>query len=588
MEEIESGNHALEPLEEDVMVVKLEIKGKKKCLIVIVCYMTVEGEHARVENEIKYNSLKKLVEKFGDEEVLIMGDMNGHIGILNERVNANGERLLKFMDEADVENLNVTMADGKVTWRARENESAIDFVLANEGARRNIRKMVIDEEGEWDVNTDHNVLWVEFCFGKSVEKEKVESGKKRCRWRLNNADWEEFQGELDEMQWSEVRDVKEMNERLIENVRLAAERKIGVKRVVSRKRDNKPWWNVDISGARKERKRLNKVCRRLRALRIRGEEVSDEVYSNAWNEYQVKRKEVKSMIRKAVERHEKNVIEELREKGEEGQKEWYKFMRGDHRVKVTEVKELKVNDGIVSGVEEIKNAISEHWKRVGGMNEEQQNEMPLFEMEQKRLDEMDGEPDEEEIRKVCKMLKNGKAAGNDKIPYEMYKFGGRTMLEKLKELYVEIWRNEKVPESWNETRVTLLHKGGCKSKKELKNYRPIAVADTVGKIFCMVLNGRLKVNVEKSGVYGENQNGFRASRRGEDNMFVICEMVERVKKEGKRVYMAFLDIEKAYDRVDRSILWKVLERCGMSKKVINIIRSMYVNTRGALGEILNG
>ena len=32
--------------------------------------------------------------------------------------------------------------------------------------------------------------------------------------------------------------------------------------------------------------------------------------------------------------------------------------------------------------------------------------------------------------------------------------------------------------------------------------------------------------------------------------------------------------------------WKV-ERCGMSKKVINIIRSMYVNTRGkyALGEI---
>ena len=62
---------------------------------------------------------------------------------------------------------------------------------------------------------------------------------------------------------------------------------------------------------------------------------------------------------------------------------------------------------------------------------------------------------------------------------------------------------------------------GCKSKKELKNYRPIAVADTVGKIFCMVLNKRLKVNVERNGVYSENQNGFRALRRGEDNMYVI-------------------------------------------------------------------
>ena len=96
-----------------------------------------------------------------------------------------GERLLKFMDEANVENLNVTMADGKVTWRVRENESAIDFVLANEGARRNIRKMVIDEDGEWDVNTDHNVLWVEFCIGKSDKKKSIESKNKRRRLEMH-------------------------------------------------------------------------------------------------------------------------------------------------------------------------------------------------------------------------------------------------------------------------------------------------------------------------------------------------------------------------------------------------------------------
>ena len=149
---------------------------------------------------------------------------------------------------------------------------------------------------------------------------------------------------------------------------------------------------------------------------------------------------------------------------------------------MTEVKELKVNDVIVSGVEEIKNAISKHWERVSGANEDIQDEGPVFEMELKRLDEMDDEPDVEEIRKVCEMLKNGKAAGNDRILYEMYKFGGQTVCRRLKELYIKIWKDEKVPESWNEIRVTLLHKGGCKSKKELKNYRPIAVADTVGKI----------------------------------------------------------------------------------------------------------
>ena len=42
------------------MIIELEMTGKKECLIVIVCYMTVEGEHAREENE---NKLQQLFEK---------------------------------------------------------------------------------------------------------------------------------------------------------------------------------------------------------------------------------------------------------------------------------------------------------------------------------------------------------------------------------------------------------------------------------------------------------------------------------------------------------------------------------------------
>ena len=40
------------------------------------------------------------------------------------------------------------------------------------------------------------------------------------------------------------------------------------------------------------------------------------MYSNAWKAYQDKRKQVKSMIRRAVERHEKNKICKLRVKGD--------------------------------------------------------------------------------------------------------------------------------------------------------------------------------------------------------------------------------------------------------------------------------
>ena len=53
--------------------------------------------------------------------------------------------------------------------------------------------------------------------------------------------------------------------------------------------------------------------------------------------------------------------------------------------------------------------------------------------------------------------------------------------------------------------------------------------------------------------------------------------------------MGFLDIEKAYDRVNREILCKVLGKIELSNKIVQIIRSMYVNTRAKyrLGEVVS-
>ena len=134
----------------------------------------------------------------------------------------------------------------------------------------------------------------------------------------------------------------------------------------------------------------------------------------------------------------------------------------------------------------------------------------------------------------------------------------------------------------------MLHKGGHKSKKELKNYRPIALIDTVAKIFCGVLNERLRECFERCKVLGEEQNGFRKDRRGEDNMFVVNELVECMRKSGRKVYIAFLDIEKAYDTVNRRLLCKVLEKVGVSEKIVRIIQSMYECTRArySLGDLV--
>ena len=140
-------------------------------------------------------------------------------------------------------------------------------------------------------------------------------------------------------------------------------------------------------------------------------------------------------------------------------------------------------------------------------------------------------------------------------------------------------RKEYLPSKWNESKLTLIHKGGHKSKKELKNYRPIALTDTVAKIFCGILNSRLSECFERCKVLGEEQNGFRKDGRGEDNMFVVNEIIESRRKNGRHAYFVFLDIGKAYDTVNPRLLCRVLEKVGMSSKLLKLIRSMYENTR---------
>ena len=47
---------------------------------------------------------------------------------------------------------------------------------------------------------------------------------------------------------------------------------------------------------------------------------------------------------------------------------------------------------------------------------------------------------------------------------------------------------------------------------------------------------------------------------------------EKMRENGKDVYMCFMDLEKAYDRVDRSKLREVLREYEIEEKVIESIR----------------
>ena len=162
------------------------------------------------------------------------------------------------------------------------------------------------------------------------------------------------------------------------------------------------------------------------------------------------------------------------------------------------------------------------------------------------------------------------------------------MMEKICCLFNQIMREgsqgttPKGPNYWAESKITLLHKGGYKNRKELRNYRPSALMKTLGKIFCTVIKQRMEGLIKDNGVLGEEQSGFRRRRRGTDNIFILGKVIDKAKKMKKEVYIAFLTIEKAYDRVDSKIMWRVLKRVGFEENLVRVIESRYESTRAKI------
>ena len=213
-------------MSEDILVVRVEMlggqRGKREEVFVCVCYMTVEGQNAPVENKRKYDILQKFVSENETERIIIMGDMNGHIGILGERTNGNGELLRGFCEEMRLEILNETIADGRITWQSRDNKSAIDYMLASTEARARITCMSIDEEGCFNIGSDHNLLLVRYKY--RVKEAESRNNKKRKKWCLRNVDWEKYKGDMNEMTGVEVTEINAMNNAITENIRRGAKR----------------------------------------------------------------------------------------------------------------------------------------------------------------------------------------------------------------------------------------------------------------------------------------------------------------------------------------------------------------------------
>ena len=129
------------------------------------------------------------------------------------------------------------------------------------------------------------------------------------------------------------------------------------------------------------------------------------------------------------------------------------------------------------------------------------------------------------------------------------------------------------PEKWSEGYIVPIFKKG--DVNEVSNYRGITLLSTLGKLFTRILNNRLNNWAEEYGIYIEAQAGFRKHMSTIDNVFVLNSLITHCINNKEHLYCCFVDFTKAFDYVERDILWYKLIKIGVRGQMLDIIKSMY-------------
>ena len=196
--------------------------------------------------------------------------------------------------------------------------------------------------------------------------------------------------------------------------------------------------------------------------------------------------------------------------------------------------------------------------------------------------ELNSEISEQEIGESIANLKRKKSAGHDEICNEMMKCSIPLSTNFLKVLFNYIFVNGVFPKEWSKSVIVPIHKKGDINLTD--NYRGISLISTVSKVYTFILNKRLKDWCDENKIVIEEQAGFRRGYSTIDQIFILHSIIHKQFSLNRKLYVAFVDFHKAFDLVNRNLLWSVLKKIGIKENshMFQALTSIYADVKAAV------
>jgi len=501
----------------------------------------------------KLKEIKERVEEEMEGNILMMGDFNARTGnkgsiawngeeeerkSKDRKINIQGEELLTMVEEKGMGIMNGNKEgdeEGEWTFIGKMGSSVVDYAITSAETWQKIESFKIGERTE----SDHQPMEI-VIQGKMQREEEEEDTEREIE------DWSEegvkkYKEKLENIEFCKE-EVQESMKELIEKVKEAiSKKKITVKKW---RAGRKRWWNRECRLSKIE---VNKKLRKYKEGKVKRVEYIEE---------KRKHKEVCKENEEKYRREEITKIMNLKDENE-----IWKYIQKERG------KRSNMDEGIAK----------EEWKQHFMNLLEGKDNKEREEPEEKGKAKIE-EIREEEVEEAIKKLKKKKSAGIDGIRNEAWKYASDKVKERLREILNKIWRGEGWPEEWKEGIICPIFKKGDKTKAG--NYRGVTLMCTSYKIYAMIVEKRLREEVERIEILPETQAGFRKGRSGIDNIYILKTAIEKAinKKEGK-LFVFFMDLKAAFDKVKREKVWKVLRERGIKEELVQNIERIYKETK---------
>ena len=197
---------------------------------------------------------------------------------------------------------------------------------------------------------------------------------------------------------------------------------------------------------------------------------------------------------------------------------------------------------------------------------------PITKIIRKQLDIKLGQFTQEELDSILRKILNGKTAGLDEIPAEVWKTRefNDILLRHCNAVY-----NQNTIDRWTKGCILRFPKKGDLGLA--KNYWGIAVTFIAAKIYNALLHNRIELKIEN--MIRKSQNGFRRNRSTRSQILTIRRSLEGVRAKNLEATILFVDFSKAFDSKHWGNMEQILLANGLPKETVAAIMMLYRNTK---------